>query len=200
MFSSFSNMEILRASILKTYSAIDVHRVKWNEILKSFESSLQALAGLVDQLECVLRTEPCELSRNFPDLQGKLEQIIRALVEEEMTTMTILLEELNQLNQKIKSICEVTYKVYVDYCDTTQSIPAVYQGTSLYPPISQMIEWIDDINLCYVNKLTNAKYLLEVFDCSPQAVINLQSILNFKNNFSTVDAIMAKMSIFLLEN
>ncbi|XP_032777707.2 uncharacterized protein LOC116916556 [Daphnia magna] len=192
-------MEILRASIQKTYCAIEIHRTKWNEILRSFESSLNVLAGLVDQLECVKKTEPCELSRKFPDLQGKLEQIIRALMEEEMTSMIVLLEELNQLNLKIKSICEVTYKLYVEDSDKAQSNPAFFQGTSLYPPISQMIEWMDDINLCYANKLTNAKYLLEIFDCSSQAIVNLQNILDFRSNFSTVDAIMAKMSIFLLE-
>lgn len=90
-FQNFFSMEILRTSILKTYSAIEIHRLKWKEILKSCESSLKVIASLSDQLECVLKAEHCELSRNFPDLQGKLEQIIRALMEEEMTTMTVLL-------------------------------------------------------------------------------------------------------------
>jgi hypothetical protein len=49
------------------------------------------MSGLSDQLECVLKTEPCELSRKFPDLNGRLEQIIRALMEEEMITMVLLL-------------------------------------------------------------------------------------------------------------
>jgi hypothetical protein len=84
-------MDVLRTNLLKTYSAIEIHRLKWFEILLGFESSLNVISGLSDQLECVLKMESCELSRKFPDLSGKLEQIIRALMEEEMTTMVLLL-------------------------------------------------------------------------------------------------------------
>ena len=84
-------MDVLRSSLIKTYSSIEVHRLKWNEILQLFESSLKALSGSSDQLECVMKAETCELSRKFPDLNDRLEQIIRALMEEEMTTMVLLL-------------------------------------------------------------------------------------------------------------
>ena len=84
-------MDVLRTSLLKTYSSIEIHRLKWNEILQCFEASLKVMSGLSDQLECVLKTEPCELSRKFPDLNRRLEQIIRALMEEEITTMVLLL-------------------------------------------------------------------------------------------------------------
>ena len=84
-------MDVLRTSLLKTYSLIEIHRIKWNEILQGFESSLKVVSGSVDQLECVLKTEPCELSRNFPNLNDRLEQIIRALIEEELTVMVLLL-------------------------------------------------------------------------------------------------------------
>lgn len=49
-------------------------------------------------------------------------------------------------------MCEVTYKLYEEDSDTVQSNPAFYQGTSLYPPVSLMIEWMDDINMCYASK------------------------------------------------
>lgn len=133
-------------------------------------------------------------------------------------------EELNQENQRIKNICEVTYKLYVEDFDTIQADTTFYEGTSLYPPVSLMIEWMDEINMCYANRyklswvtiefcciwltiiflfygdrLINAKHLLEIFNYSSQSVTNLQNMLDPKTNFSTVDAIMAKMSIFLLE-
>lgn len=81
-------MEIFRANILKTYSAIDVHRQKWNEVISSVEASLKTLLSLSDQLECVLKIQPCELSRTFPYLKDKLDQIIRALMEEEIFSIS----------------------------------------------------------------------------------------------------------------
>lgn len=85
------NMEILRASLFKTYSAIVIHQVKWNEILLSFSAPVKALSSLSDQLDCVLKAKPCELSSKFPFLKGRLEQIIRALMEEEITAMLLLM-------------------------------------------------------------------------------------------------------------
>jgi hypothetical protein len=40
---------------------------------------------------------------------------------------------------------------------------------------------------------------MEIFNYSPQSVTNLQNVLDAKTNFSSVEAIMAKMSVFLLE-
>ena len=89
-FLNFDGMDVLRANIFKTYSAVEIHRVKWNDFLKSSDSSLNALSSLSDQLDCVLHSQPCELSRKFPFLKGGLEQIIRALMEEEITRLLLL--------------------------------------------------------------------------------------------------------------
>lgn len=87
-----------------------------------------------------------------------------------------------------------------------------------------MIEWMDDINICYAtrfvfcighsfklidtiffpfffikSRLSTAKHMLEVLDYTPQSVINLQNTLDSRNIFSPVEAIMAKMSIFIQE-
>ena len=50
-----------------------------------------------------------------------------------------------------------------------------------------------------ISRLTSTKHVLEVFDYTRQSVTTLQNVINSKNDFSAVEAIMAKMYIFLQE-
>ena len=49
----------------------------------------------------------------------------------------------------------MTYKLYVENFNTIHKDPSFFYGTSICPPVSQMIEWLDDINTCYSNKYEN---------------------------------------------
>ena len=49
----------------------------------------------------------------------------------------------------------MTYKLYVENFNTIHKDLSFFYGTSICPPVSQMIEWLDDINTCYSNKYEN---------------------------------------------
>lgn len=84
-------MEPLRAHLLKSFTNVECHISRWNEINKEAEPTLKILSGLSEQLDCVMKTGSCPLTDNFPHLKGRLEHIIRAQMEEEIAALRLYL-------------------------------------------------------------------------------------------------------------
>ena len=80
-------MEILSASLKKTYGLIEIHILKWNEIIKTSEMIIVNLTGLNEQLDCIHNASPCELTKTFPQLKDRLECIVLNSMEDEITAL-----------------------------------------------------------------------------------------------------------------
>lgn len=90
MFSFQFRMDVVLNQILKTYSVITSHLVKWNEILTSSQESSKKLLKLSEQLNCVEKVQPCTLTTNFPDLQNRLAEIVKTSMDEEKMVLQSL--------------------------------------------------------------------------------------------------------------
>lgn len=77
-------METLKVLAGKSYTTVQIHRENWSEIHTETQIHLKSLSSYCEQLECVLKTQPCELVMKFPDLRCKLEMLLLTLIENEI--------------------------------------------------------------------------------------------------------------------
>jgi len=80
-------MDILSVNLKKTCGVIEVHVLKWNEVLKSSETVIKNVSGLSEQLDCIQNAAPCELTRSFPQLKDGLECIVLNSIDDEITNL-----------------------------------------------------------------------------------------------------------------
>ena len=84
-------MDILSANLKKTCSVIEIHILKWDEVLKNSETVIKNLSGLSEQLDCIQNAAPCELTRSFPQLKDRLEVVVLNSIEDEITNLNTYL-------------------------------------------------------------------------------------------------------------
>ena len=82
-------MEVAKDCIVKAFSVIQLHIFKWNEVTVRCRTILKELSSQVEQLECLRKSKPCLLTKSFPDLKERLQQMIQMLIDENVIALQI---------------------------------------------------------------------------------------------------------------
>ncbi|XP_006212732.1 AFG2-interacting ribosome maturation factor [Vicugna pacos] len=153
----FAVQEALR----KCFPVVEEQQGLWQSILRDCPPLLTSLSNLAEQLQAAqnLRFEDVPSLRAFPDLKERLRRKQLAAGDIVLDKLWERLDALLKVRDVVSSHVEHVLQIYEQHADAL-GVGAVLQASATSPSVSEMLEWLQDIERHYRNSYLKRKYLL----------------------------------------
>ncbi|KAK3608060.1 hypothetical protein CHS0354_031048 [Potamilus streckersoni] len=193
----------VRSQLHKSFKAVKNCLSTWKEALAACQQPLYQVENLCEQHQCCsdANIEQSGIIKPFPDIKMRLLHKIDVELEEQLSRINVEMKKLDNCCERIGKHCHYSMK---SYQENSPYIPLdkVLEQTPTCPAISDMLEWLQQIERLVFQQYHCKKYLLEMF--SPK---NKDGTENLKNTWSlgdqelinTVEEYLSYTSFFLEE-
>nr|XP_031539909.1 uncharacterized protein C1orf109 homolog isoform X2 [Vicugna pacos] len=144
----FAVQEALR----KCFPVVEEQQGLWQSILRDCPPLLTSLSNLAEQLQAAqnLRFEDVPSLRAFPDLKERLRRKQLAAGDIVLDKLWERLDALLKVRDVVSSHVEHVLQIYEQHADAL-GVGAVLQASATSPSVSEMLEWLQDIERHYRN-------------------------------------------------
>uniref|UniRef100_UPI00398EEFBE AFG2-interacting ribosome maturation factor n=1 Tax=Pristiophorus japonicus TaxID=55135 RepID=UPI00398EEFBE len=154
-------MLAVHQALQKSFQVIEQQHSLWDSTLTECTPFLSSLSNLAEQLQAcnnvVFKNTPF---RKFPDLQPRLKYKLTQAME-------ISLEKLGEKMSVLKRVRDTTnnqvatcFQMYEQHADTI-GLTAVLERSCLSPSVSDMLEWLQDVERFYRSQYLSREILLQ---------------------------------------
>ncbi|XP_069079980.1 AFG2-interacting ribosome maturation factor isoform X2 [Pleurodeles waltl] len=152
----------IHQSLRKCFQLIEEQQQTWTITLPECSPLIGSLSNLADQLQACEKVsfENTPLSRH-PDLQPRLRYKLISAMTVILEKLALKMKDLQRVQDSISHHIRTVFQVYEQQADAV-GIQACLEGSAVHPSISDMLEWIQDIENHYRYEYLRRKLLLEV--------------------------------------
>ncbi|XP_013775991.1 uncharacterized protein C1orf109 homolog [Limulus polyphemus] len=194
--------EKILSQFQKSFIEIDHQWKLWENSFKEAELDVHVkiLSNLIDNAQSCQNANlgRANLIKHFPDIREKLLFKIERDIEEEKDLLSSLLKTLQNIYSSVSSQCDNSFKIFEKYKLDLSSV-AETQKTEVWPSISQMLQWLKELEKAFENECLVREFVLENMDLhEPSTTENLMKIwCDYSKLRILVNDVMTFVSFFI---